>query len=61
MYTPQVSSPFNCVPLESVIGSKEILSTFSSIVPAVKRLSVTVGIVALVSGDKVPTKKERVR
>ena len=35
------------------MGSKEILSTFSEIVPDEKRLSVTVGIVLPLSGDKV--------
>ena len=57
MYTPQIISPLICVPLESVIGSKEIPSTLLLIVPSEKRLSVTVGTVVLVSGDKVPTKK----
>jgi hypothetical protein len=55
MYIPQVSSPFICLALESVIGSKEILSIFSAIKPSAKRLSVTVGIVEFLSGDKEPT------
>ena len=59
MHTPQVSSPFVSSPLESVIGSKETLTKCSEIVPSEKRLSVTVGIVLEVSGDKVPTKNVR--
>ena len=55
MYTPQVISPFACSPLELVIGSKETPITRAEIVPAVKRLSVTVGIAVFVLGDKVPT------
>ena len=43
------------VPLESMIGSKEILSTSSIIVPCQHRLLVTVEIVDSVSGDKAPT------
>jgi hypothetical protein len=53
MHTPQVSSPFISA-MDPVIGSKEILSTFSEIVPDEKRLSVTVGIVDSMSGVKVP-------
>ena len=55
MYTPQVSSPFKSSPEELVIGSKEIPISSALIVPSEKRLSVTVGISELVSGDKVPT------
>ena len=54
MNKPQVSSP-SIVTLVVVIGSKEILSTFSAIVPSAKELSVTVGIVDVLSGNKVPT------
>ena len=62
MSAPQVSSPFICVPLESVIGSKETLSSCAEIVPSEKRLSVTVGTVLPLSGaDKVPTKITRVK
>jgi len=55
MYTPQVISPFVCRPLESVIGSKETPISLAEIVPAEKRLSVTVGMEDDVSGDKVST------
>jgi hypothetical protein len=55
MHTPQLSSPFVCAPEESVIGSKETATSFEGIVPDEKRLSVTVGIEVVVSGDKVPT------
>ena len=55
MYTPQVSSPFSSSPEEPVIGSKETLIWLAVIVPCEKRLSVTVGISELVSGDNVPT------
>ena len=51
--TPHASSPF--VSLALVMGSKEILSMFVGIAPDMKRLSVTVGIVLALSGDKVPT------
>ena len=53
MHTPHVSSPFISA-MDPVIGSKEILSTFSEIVPDEKRLSVTVGIADSLSGVKVP-------
>ena len=55
MHTPQVISPFNCSPDELVIGSKEIPISLAEMVPAEKRLSATVGIEPLVSGNKVPT------
>ena len=51
--TPQLISPF-CSP-ELVAGSKEIPISLPGIVPSEKRLSVTVGILSLVPGDKVPT------
>ena len=54
MYAPQVISPFSSSPEELVIGSKEIPIWSAEIVPSEKRLSVTVGIEVLESGDKVP-------
>ena len=42
-----------------MMGSKEILSKFPEIVPDEKRLSVTVGIVLPLSGDKVLHRCER--
>ena len=48
---PKVSSPLT--DSKEVVGSKETATRCSGIVPCEKRLSVTVGISELVSGDKV--------
>ena len=53
---PHVISPL--FDTAEVVGLKEIPMRLEEITPWLKRLSVIVGIVDLVSGDKVPTVKE---
>ena len=55
MHKPQLNSPFNPVPPELLKGSKETATKFLEIAPNAKRLSVTVGTEAVVSGNKNPT------
>ena len=52
---PNVNSPFLTDVV--VVGSKDTARRSAGIVPCEKRLSVTVGMVAPVSGDKVPIVK----
>ena len=53
IHTPQVISPFTSLsPL--VVGTKDMDTSLAAIIPLSKRLSVTVGIVAWVSGERVP-------
>ena len=52
---PNVNSPLFAT--SCVVGSNEIPISFADMVPWLNRLSVTVGIVERVSGDKVPTVK----
>jgi hypothetical protein len=54
---PKVSSPL--VSVSVVVGSKEIPTTTSAIVPWLYRLSVTVGIVVYVSSVRVPSVKSK--
>ena len=49
---PKVSSPF--VASSVVVGSKETATRLSEIAPSLNKLSVKVGIVSVVSGDRVP-------
>ena len=52
---PNVNSPFSTDVV--VVGSKDTATESTGIVPCKKRLSVTVRMVAPVSGDKVPIVK----
>jgi len=52
MHIPHVSSPF--ISLSAVVGTKDMAISLLVIWPVAKRLSVTVGIVAWVSGERVP-------
>ena len=52
---PNVNSPFSSD--VAVVGSKDTPTRSDEIVPCLKRLSVTVGTVEDVSGDKVPIVK----
>ena len=53
IHIPQVISPFISWSA-LVVGTKDMATSLAVIIPLAKRLSVTVGIVAWVSGERVP-------